>query len=124
MTTDYKVYPLYMDLQAKNLFGTERNVIFTEDLLEKYFDYDKGTLRGCEITNSVVINSEVLHGKKIEMDIKVKLPDKSMVNLEFYSVYDKASEAKSFIYITKMFGGQLKSGEEYDKIKRVNKFYL
>ncbi len=88
-------------------------------MLEKYFGYPKGTLRGCEITNSVVINSEILNGKKIEMDIKVKLPNNSMVNLEFYSVYDKASEAKSFIYITKMFGGQLKRGEEYDKIRKV-----
>ncbi len=116
---EYKVIPLYMDLQAKNLFGTERNVVFTENLLENYFGYEKGGLRGCEITNSVVITSELIKGKKVEMDIRVKLPDEEIVNLEFYSVYDDMSEIKSFMYITKVFSSQLKSGEIYGNIKRI-----
>lgn len=115
----FKVLPLYMDLQAKNLFGTERNVMFTEDLLEKYFNYEKGHLRGCKITNSVVITSELLKGKKIEMDIRIELPSKDIINLEFYSRYDDMSEIKSFIYITKVFGNHLKTGEYYDNIKKI-----
>jgi len=116
----FEVLPLYMDLQAKNLFGTERNILFTENLLENYFNLEKGTLRGCKIINSIVLTSEKIKGKKIEMDIKVELPSGKEVNLEFYSYYDESSEIKSFIYISKLFGNQLKRGEDYNLIHKVN----
>ena len=116
----YKVLPLYTDLQAKNLFGTSRNVIFTEDLLENYFSLEKGSLRGCKITNSIVITSELIRSKKIEMDIMVQLPNGKEINLEFYSYYDKYSETKSFIYISKLFGNQLNVGEKYNKVHEVS----
>lgn len=45
-TKEAVILPLYTDLQAKNLFGTERNITFTENLLECYFNKPKGTLRG------------------------------------------------------------------------------
>lgn len=116
---ELKILPLYMDLQAKNLFGTERNVYFTENLLECYLNLPENSLRGCKIENSVVITSELIKGKKIEMDIKVELPNKEIINLEFYSHYDIDSETKSFIYITKVFGSQLNRGSLYSEIKKV-----
>lgn len=119
MKIDYEIYPLFMDLQAKNIFGSNRNVIFTENLLENYFGLEKGKMKGCEIQNSVMLNAEILNGKEIEMDIKVKLPDGSFLNLEFYSQYDEMSEAKSFVYVTKLFGNQLSLGEKYDKLRKV-----
>lgn len=117
---DFRIMPLYMDLQAKNIFGTNRNVIFTENLLENYFNLEKGALRGCKITNSVVLTSELIRSKKIEMDIKVELPNGKEINLEFYSFYDKASEVKSFIYITKLFSNQLNIGTKYSMAHEVN----
>lgn len=118
-TKESVVVPLYTDLQAKNLFGTERNVMFTENLLECYFNKPKGTFRGCKIENSVVITSELIRGKKIEMDIKIELPNKDIINLEFYSTYDIDSETKSFVYITRVFGNLLNKGNLYSEINRV-----
>ena len=99
--------PVYFDLSAKNLFGTNRNVRFTEDLLEKYYKLESGTLRGCNIKNNVVLTSEVINGKNMEMDIKVELPNKSIVNLEFYSIYGEGSETKSFMYASKIISSEL-----------------
>ncbi len=41
-TKEYKVYPLYMDLQVKNLFGTERNVVLLKIYQKNILDMKKG----------------------------------------------------------------------------------
>lgn len=65
------------------------------------------------------MTSELIRGKKIEMDIKVELPNKDIINLEFYSTYDIDSEIKSFVYITRVFGNLLNRGNIYSEINRV-----
>lgn len=106
-------------MQAKNIFGTTHNSRFTIDLLESFFDLDRGSLKGLKITNSVKLLENIIAGKEIEMDIMVKLPDKTKINLEFYSSYSLPKEIKSSMYITKEYSGQLAKGEDYNLIKKV-----
>lgn len=93
------------------------------DFLECYLNKPKGSLNGLKITNSVVLLPDVIKKKKFELDIKIKLPNKNIILLEFYSNYNSASETKSFIYLNKVFGSQLNSGDEYNlihKVKQIN----
>lgn len=114
-----KIYGLSGDLMFKNLFGTKRNAKFTENLLEAFFDLERGTLKGLEITNSVKLDRSTIDLKKFELDVMVKLKNGESINLEMYKKYDKNSEIKSFMYITGKFSEGLERSEDYSLAKKV-----
>ncbi len=114
-----KTRPLYRDLMAKYIFGTEENLIYTSHLLELFFKLKSGTLSNATIRNNVHLSRENINKKGFEMDIVVETSSKEVINIEFYSKYDKNSEIKSFMYITNKFSSSLNVGEKYNQAKKV-----
>jgi len=106
------------DLMFKNTFGTEENKKLTIDMLEKLFNYEKGTLKDAKIDNSIVLDKETVKEKKFELDIVVETLEEK-INIEMQRVLDKTSEIKNFMYVTRMFSGELKRGEKYRNMKKI-----
>ena len=115
-----KTKPLYADLMAKYIFGTEENLIYTAHLLELFFKLEPGTLANATIRNSVHLSRETINKKGFEMDIIVESSFLKVINIEFYTKYDLNSEIKSFMYIANKFSNSLKVGEEYSQAKKIN----
>ena len=118
-----EVYSLCTDIMAKHIFGYQKHARFLEDLLESMFKLKSGSLSGTIILNSVKLDKMSIKRKDLEMDIIAKLPNGEIINLEFYTKYDKNSEIKSFMYISRLFSNVLDKGESYNKmneIKQIN----
>ena len=82
------------DIMFKYLFGYEKNVVFTEYLLELLFGYKEGHLHNkIKIKNSLKLDKDKLNEHGFELDIAVEMPDDNIINLECYT------------------SGQLKKGE-------------
>ena len=111
--------PLYKDLMFKEFFGTTKYIDLTTYLLETIFKLSPGSLKGSHITNSVTLDKETVINKGFELDIKVKTPNGEIYDIEMQTIYDKDAEIKNVMYITKLFSGQLESGELYSKIKPI-----
>ena len=124
MVQEVLFYPLYNDIMAKHIFGYQGRVKFLSHFLEDFFDLDSGTLKDIEILNSVKLDKYNIHDKGLELDILVKFSDGSMLNLEFYSKYGRIAEIKSFVYITHYFRKDLRSGDEYDKVKKMTQINI
>lgn len=110
-----KYIPIYYDLMAKYIFGTEENKLFLAKILELLLDKETNSLKDLRISNSIALNKENIINKDFLTDILVELPNNRVLNVEFYSNYNKSSEIKSVMYISRLFSSNLKKGEPYIK---------
>ncbi len=113
-------YAIYEDLMAKYIFGYQENVLFLETLLESFYNLEPGSLKGIIITNSVKLDLETIKSKQYELDIKAKLLNGNIIDVEFYSCYNELSERKSFMYISGLYNNELKRGDSYNEIKKIS----
>ena len=67
---------LISDGVFKFLFGYDKNIRFTEYLLECLFDLDTGSLKDkVQISNSLVLEKEYYKEKGLELDIRIIIKD-------------------------------------------------
>ena len=115
---------LYSDVLFKIMFGTERNKMFAQDFLESYLNLEQGSLKGLKILNSFSLDKETIMSRKFELDIKVELPDGSLIDIEMQRKYDEAAETRLFLYLTGLAYTQLKTGEEAKDFKSTRSIIL
>jgi len=107
-----------LDLMFKYILGSSKNIRFTEDLLESFYDLKPGTLKDITISNSVKLDRNTILNKKFEVDVEIKLQNGDYINLECYRLFDENASIKSVMYIASSFSLSLRAGEDYDKTKR------
>lgn len=119
MNTEVKIYKtLLNDLVFKYIFGYSKNIYYTEYLLELLFNMEIGTLKGkIEIINSFKLEKSSYNERGFEVDIKVKMDDGEVLNLEAYTTFDMISKLKSTMYLGHMFATQLDAGDKISKVK-------
>ena len=104
------------DLIFKNIFGKKGNESILEDLLESILG-EKVKVKN--IYKNEELDAENIYGKKAIIDIKAELKNDKIIDIEMqngkYSYYDK----RVLYYLSKLIISQVKSGEEYAKIKEV-----
>ena len=104
------------DLIFRNIFGKKGNEGILEDLLEGIIG-EKVKVKN--IYKNEELDIENIYEKKAIIDIKAELEDNRIVDIEMqnieYSYYDK----RVLYYLSKLITSQVKSGEEYTKIKEV-----
>jgi len=118
MHTKVELCPLSMDLMFKYILGSSKNVRFTKDLLESFYDLKTGTLKDITISSSVKLDRNTILNKKFEVDVEIKLQNGDYINLECYRLFDENASIKSVMYVASSFSLSLRAGEDYDKTKR------
>jgi predicted transposase/invertase (TIGR01784 family) len=112
-----KILPPSSDIVFKMLFGAPQN----RDLLLPFLravlplpgdDYDELTLLNPFVRNEVPQKESVL-------DIQVKTKNEKLINIEIQIANQPHFRERIVYYLTKLIAGQLKEGEEYDRLKPV-----
>ncbi len=116
----YKYRRLLEDITFKYIFGYQKNVQFTEWLLENLFSLKNGSLKGrVIILNSPKLEKIDQNGYNLELDIVIEVANK-IINLEAYTNgFDKTKAKKSLLYLSALFGTQLQMGSSSRRTKEV-----
>ena len=115
-----KYHNLSSDIVFKFIFGYEKNKHYTEWLLERMFNLEKGSLKDkLIIQNSLDLDKSAADTHGLELDVRIKMPDNSLVNLEMYrNGFGIEEQEKSYAYLTTMFGTQLPKGSKFKNMKK------
>ena len=110
------------DLVFKEIFSTQKNVRFTEYLLELLKGYERYSLKGkVTVLNEVFLDKTKLNDKGITSDVLAKSGDE-VINLEMYTTFEKDDFEKSLTYLTRIYGTRLEIGEEYQNQPKVTQY--
>ena len=97
----------------KYLFGYEKNIQFTEYLLECLFNKEKGYFHNkIVVRNSVELNKNGLLKRTLVEDIEIIFDNKMIINIEPYTYFDKHSVTKSFLYANSDYSNQFDAGND------------
>lgn len=118
-TKTYIYEPLLNDIVFKYIFGYNKNIKYTEYLLELLFNFKSGSLKDrVEILNSFKLDKTSYKERGFEIDVRIKMPDDSYINLEAYTSFNDTSRLKSLMYLSHMFSHHLYSGERRKNAKQ------
>ena len=113
---------LHNDLVFKEIFGTQKNVRFTEYLLELLKGYERHSLKGkVKVLNEVFLDKTKLTDKGITSDVLAEVEDE-VINLEMYTAFDHEDFEKSLAYLTRIYGTRLEIGDRYQKQPKVTQY--
>ena len=120
---------LLSDGMFKYLFGYDKNIRFTEYLLECLFNLKIGSLKGkVIINNSLILNKDYYKEHGLEIDVRLTIKDFNgediLVNIEPYTSYTIRSILKSFAYLAKLYVNQFEIGSDFSKAKMLYQFNL
>ena len=122
MSKGHTIESLHGDLVFKEIFGTQKNVRFTEYLLELLKGYERGFLRGkVTVLNEVFLEKTKLKDKGITSDVLAKIGDE-VINLEMYMSFEEDDLEKSLVYLTRIYGTRLEIGEKYPNQPKVTQY--
>ena len=113
---------LHGDLMFKEIFGTQKNVRFTEYLLELLKGYERHSLKGkVKVLNEVFLDKTKLTDKGITSDVLAEVEDE-VINLEMYTSFDNEDFEKSLTYLTRIYATRLEIGDGYQKQPKVTQY--
>ena len=114
----------YYDLLFKEIFGTQKNIIYLEALLEDLKELPVGALSGkIKILNGAPLNKTNIKDKNITSDVLAKV-EKETINLEMYTYFNEESFKKSKVYLFRLYSTQLKVGEKYQNQPNVSQYNI
>ena len=114
----------YYDLLFKEIFGTQKNIIYLEALLEDLKELPIGTLSGkIKILNGAPLNKTNIKDKNITSDVLAKV-EKETINLEMYTYFNEEAFKKSKVYLFRLYSTQLKVGEKYQNQPNVSQYNI
>lgn len=105
-----------LDIIFKRIFLIEENEDILHDFLSSLLDIPYESIKKIEILNSDVL-PENAGGKSSRMDLKL-LVDDCLVNVEMQINNQAGFKDRTLYYWSKLYGDELKSGEEYDMLKK------
>ena len=114
----------YYDLLFKEIFGTQKNIIYLEALLEDLKELSVGALSGkIKILNGAPLNKTNIKDKNIISDVLAKV-EKETINLEMYTYFNEEAFKKSKVYLFRLYSTQLKVGSKYQEQPNVSQYNL
>ena len=122
MSKVHTIETLNGDLVFKEIFGTQKNVRFTEYLLELLKGYEKNSLKGkVTVLNEVFLEKTKLNDKGMTSDVLARTEDE-VIDLEMYTTFENDDFEKSLTYLTRIYGTRLEIGEEYRNQPKVTQY--
>ena len=104
--------PVTNDVVFKAIFGQEDSKPILRSFLNAFLKLDIKNPEQIELLNTE-INPELIADKKCVLDIKVRLPDKTSIDIEIQVVNQYNMDKRSIYYVSKLCAQQLDSGDEY-----------
>ena len=107
MSNIHTIESLNGDLVFKEIFGTQKNVRFTEYLLELLKGYERYSLKGkVTVLNEVFLDKTKLNDKGMTSDVLAKSWDE-VIDLEMYTTFEDDDFEKSLTYLARIYGTRL-----------------
>ena len=105
------------DLVFKEIFGTQKNVRFTEYLLELLKGYERYSLKGkVTVLNEVFLDKTKLNDKGITSDVLAE-SEGEVIDLEMYTTFANDDFEKSLTYLTRIYGTRLEIAKGSERLK-------
>ena len=122
MSNVHTIESLHGDLIFKEIFGTQKNVRFTEYLLELLKGYEKKSLKGkVTVLNEVFLEKTKLNDKGVTSDVLAE-SEGEVIDLEMYTTFEHDDFEKSLTYLTRIYGTRLEIGEKYQNQPKVTQY--
>lgn len=106
--------PLCSDYVFKRVFAKEGNESLLKDLLEAILEIQ---IESLEIQNAE-LPKETKENKLGVLDIKVKINDDTIIDVEMQITNEHNMEERTTTYMGKLISNQLNKGESYKKLKK------
>lgn len=105
-----------LDIIFKKMFSLEENEDLLHDFLASLLEIPYNSIQRIDVLNSDLL-PETAEGKFSRMDLKL-LVDNRLINVEMQISAKSDFKDRVLYYWSKMYSGELKSGEEYGELKQ------
>ena len=105
------------DYAFKRVFGVEENKDVLQDLLECILDIPSKDITGLELLDKE-FQKELLSEKLGILDIKLRLKDKTIINIEIQNRWRGDFPERSVYYWSKMYNKSIKQGQDYTNLPK------
>lgn len=103
------------DYVFKRIFGQVGNEMITKDFINSILDEE---VKSVNLEGNKVLEKDLMDDKVGILDIKAKLDNEVNCNIEMQVVNHKNIEKRIMFYWSKMYISSIKSGEDYNKLKK------
>lgn len=112
-----KIYKAKQDVVFKMLFGDKNDTDILSDFLQTVLKYPKDEFEKIEILNPFLYVANIGDKQSI-VDVKITTKSGKIIDIEIQVKKMDSMRLRILFYATKLFAGQLKKGEEYEKLKK------
>lgn len=105
------------DFVFKLLFGDEKNKDLLIDFLNSILNTPHSELEDIELINTELLR-EFAEDRKGILDVRARTKVGEQIDIEIQVLYTDYMAERTLFYWSKMYNGQIKSGDTYDKLKK------
>lgn len=105
------------DFVFKLLFGDEKNKDLLIELLNAILKIPHDELEEIELINTELLR-EFAEDRKGILDVRAKTKNGEHIDIEIQVLYTQYMAERTLFYWSKMYNGQIKSGDTYDKLEK------
>jgi len=105
-----------LDIIFKKIFTDKNNEDLLQDFIASLLEIPYDSIQEIIIENTEILPEDII-GKFSRLDLKLKVDDK-LVNVEMQVNDEPNFKDRMLFYWSKLYSGELKSGEEYDELKQ------
>lgn len=105
------------DYAFKRVLGCEKNKTALQDFLECVLSIPSGSITGLTLLNKE-LHKDIASGKTGILDIKVKLKDGTLIDIEIQNVWLPGFTSRILFYWSKIFTQDFTAGDVYPKLPK------
>lgn len=116
MKEDFEI-TLKNDYAFKRLLGAEENKAILQDFLEIVLDIPHEEIEDIELLDKE-LKKDQLDEKTGILDVKVRLKNKTIINIEIQNLWDESFVNRTLFYWAKIYIEEFKRGEDYTELHK------
>ena len=105
------------DFVFKLIFGDEKNKDILIDFLNSILKTPQSELAEIELINTELLR-EFAEDRKGILDVRARTKTGEQIDIEIQVLYTDYMAERTLFYWSKMYNGQIKSGDTYDRLKK------
>ena len=113
MANNNRIIKLKLDVIFKAMFGREGSEEILSDFLSRLLEIPRDSIQKI-IMDNVELMPDNYADKFSRVDLKMQV-DERLINIELQINHEKSFRERTLYYWSRIYGSELKSGENYDK---------